>query len=852
MKKTNLLLGLFIFILSFVQVSVAFAHPADLYMHSIYVALTKDGMSVEWEIKPGPILISFIWFEADTNKDEAVSEEEAENWARARAYSFTAMLENTSLPLQVAGLQFPSSRNAFQSGAEYITIYLSAPWPQDRRDSYELVLHNGMEESKSLNWYYISTQNEIKFQTPSQRNSTITLQIFELSGQANVEMPLLTEWDTSMPSLPQQPQGSVTETPEQTPSSLLDFVPSTENTPQKILLALVHQEKFSIPFYIFALGISLVLGALHALTPGHGKTVVAAYLVGSRGTTWHALALGTVVTLTHTGSVFLLGMITLVASQYILPTTLIPVFEVISGLLIFGLGLYLLWQRYQYWRKRRTSGRRNTSRKVSLAPQPQAANMPSGEIRVEMPSAQPNHGHPHSHDHGDGHTHSHEVPESVTWRSLLALGVSGGLVPCPDAIAILLVAIAINRILLGLTLIVSFSLGLAVVLIVIGMLMVNSRRLFDRVGAFERFAPIMPIVSALVVLVLGIALTVGAYARVRDEFNLTGAGASFAATREAQVLYLARGQDQIKQLFMVTIEGGNPVLLNHITDNVLTYALSPDQIKVVYITQTDNLENVIWLVDIPSGERKKLSDCYQAICSRPIWSPDGTYIVYEYHRLSNDRVTAGATLWWMDLVTGDAKPVFQEQLPGANPRLSPDGKWLSYATSEGVRLYGLETGESRVIKSILAPVVDWSPDSQKVLYRDVLLRDNQFITQLFVYELASRTTTQIDPDAEYENLFAAWSPDGEWIAAIRRDLSVPAGDQIWIMRANGSETRVLTHTSNTFHNNLTWSPDGKYLLYDLYQPDLSSLESNLQMIDVESGIITDLDIQGDSPRWRLP
>ena len=74
------------------------------------------------------------------------------------------------------------------------------------------------------------------------------------------------------------------------------------------------------------------------------------------------------------------------------------------------------------------------------------------------------------HDHGDGHVHSHEVPETITWRSLIALGISGGLVPCPDAIAILLVAIAINRIILGLALIISFSLGLAVVLIVIGLL----------------------------------------------------------------------------------------------------------------------------------------------------------------------------------------------------------------------------------------------------------------------------------------------------------------------------------------------------------------------------------------------
>ena len=98
-----------------------------------------------------------------------------------------------------------------------------------------------------------------------------------------------------------------------------------------------------------------MLGAIHALTPGHGKTVVGAYLVSSRGTSWHAVALGTVVTLTHTGSVFLLGIITLVASRYILPTSIIPILEILSGLLIVGLGLYLFRQRFQQWNKTKNS-----------------------------------------------------------------------------------------------------------------------------------------------------------------------------------------------------------------------------------------------------------------------------------------------------------------------------------------------------------------------------------------------------------------------------------------------------------------------------------------------------------------
>jgi ABC-type nickel/cobalt efflux system permease component RcnA len=350
-------------------------------------------------------------------------------------------------------LQFPSNLASFQSGAEYITIYLSAAWPQDPGDAYELALRNGLEEQRSLSWYDLTAQSEVRFQTPQQNNNLITLQIFAPSAQASAQFPLRAEWDTSMPSLPQQPQALVTETADQTTSSLLDFVPKDLNTSQQILLNFVRSEEFSIPFYIFAMGIAVVLGSLHALTPGHGKTVVAAYLVGAHGTAWHAMALGTVVTLTHTGSVFLLGIVTLLASQYILPTTLIPVMEILSGLLILGLGIYLLWQRYKYWRQTKFTAPKKPSRTLLL--KPFTGKLPSGIFQIQKASQhEPSHG--HIHDHGDGHVHSHEVPEAITWRSLVALGISGGLVPCPDAIAILLVAIAINRILLGLALIVSF------------------------------------------------------------------------------------------------------------------------------------------------------------------------------------------------------------------------------------------------------------------------------------------------------------------------------------------------------------------------------------------------------------
>ncbi len=828
------------FLLFFTQARPVFAHPADVYAHSIYVTFTQDALSVKWEIKPGPMLVSYLWFEADADKNDVVSEEEVQVWAKSRASKLTAFLNNSTLPLTLDKVDFPSTRDAFQAGSELITFYLSAPWPEELNNSFDVTLRNGLEEQKSLNWYYLTSEDGIQFQAPQQKNNNITVEVFPSTVQAAEGTKLLSAWDSSMPSLSSWQGGSSQPTVESTPQ------PAPETTPQEVLLNLVREKDTSLTFYLFALGISLVLGALHALTPGHGKTVVAAYLVGSRGTTWHAVVLGTVVTLTHTGSVFLLGIITLAASQYILPTSIIPLLEILSGLLIVGLGLYLLWQRFLYWRKTRISAPAQVEsvRKYSLSPASSTRKKISGVSKVEKPSAD-------LHHHGDGKLHSHGVPEAITWRSLIALGVSGGLVPCPDAIAILLVAVAINRIFLGLALIVFFSLGLAVVLIVIGLLMVNSRRLFDRVSFLDKLAPVMPIVSAIVVLALGFALTWGAFARAKENFNWGGAGSR--SMEEARVIYLLEDEDNIKQLLITNIKKNDPVALNEGSNSVVDFSLSPDESRVAYVVQTADMENKIWLVNIDGTQNEKISECENAICSGLVWSPDGSSVAYEHIGLSGDNATGLPTLWWIDLNTGVDKPLFQEsQLPAANPRWSPDGKWISYATSESVRLYNLENGESRTIHSLLGTSANWSADGERVLFRDVIIQDNQFITQLFIYELSSETITNISPDIGFENILAAWSPDGEWIAVVRRDLSVPRGDQVWVMRADGSEARAVTNTPAVLHGSLNWSPDGSYILYDLYVLDSFPLESGLQVVDVESGEITDLEIKGYNPKWIWP
>ncbi len=236
---------------------------------------------------------------------------------------------------------------------------------------------------------------------------------------------------------------------------------------------------------LFAFLIASVLGAFHALEPGHGKTLVAAYLIGSRGTAKHALLLGLIVTASHTAAVYLLGGIVLYASEYVVPEKLYPWLALASGVMILILGIMLFLRR------------------------------------LRMKDAAHHHHHHSHHDHEHLHhpaqSHAHDLHNAhghfhhhltVSSRELLTLGISGGIVPCPAALVVLLSAVSLHRIGFGLLLIVAFSLGLAAVLIAIGLLIVYAGRamsqLHDNGQLITRW---LPLASSAFIVLFGIGLT---------------------------------------------------------------------------------------------------------------------------------------------------------------------------------------------------------------------------------------------------------------------------------------------------------------------------------------------------------
>ncbi len=238
--------------------------------------------------------------------------------------------------------------------------------------------------------------------------------------------------------------------------------------------ALVEQGDVSLGVLFVSLLIAAFWGAAHALTPGHGKAMVAAYLVGTKGTPRHAFLLGGTVTIAHTAGVFALGFVTLGLSAFIVPEQLYPWLTLVSGLLVVLVGASVLRQRL------RARGRSH------------------GHSH--------DHGHSHPHSHGE-HGHHHHDDEALTSKGILGVGIAAGLLPCPSALVVLLSAIAVHRIGLGLALIVAFSLGLAATITAIGLVAVLARRTFGRLSLDGPLVRSLPVVSAALILVVGLVIT---------------------------------------------------------------------------------------------------------------------------------------------------------------------------------------------------------------------------------------------------------------------------------------------------------------------------------------------------------
>ncbi len=276
---------------------------------------------------------------------------------------------------------------------------------------------------------------------------------------------------------------------------------------------------FSPLAVLIAIIVAAGLGAWHAVTPGHGKTLMAAYLVGSRGTPIHAVGLGLSVAVSHTIGIVVLAMLVVGASSVLAPDVIVRTTPVIAAVSIVAIGGWMLISEARRRRAARASR--------ALVPDPAHAGA---------------HAHPHDHDEGHAHPHDHELhqahedagalagehshggvrhshlpPQGATlsWRGLFVLGLAGGLIPSTSALLILLGSMAAGRPAFGLVLVIAFGLGMAGVMTGVGLAMVFARSRLDRMPArssLGRLASAAPLLASVAVLGLGVVLTWSAVA----------------------------------------------------------------------------------------------------------------------------------------------------------------------------------------------------------------------------------------------------------------------------------------------------------------------------------------------------
>ena len=372
-------------------------------------------------------------------------------FARSVARRLTVELDGRRAPLEVL-----ASRSALRPGAGGLTTLRFEAVYRARGSGSQLELRDRNYESR-LGWREIVVQA---------RNGAELVTSSVPTGSASDELRAYPDRLLSAPLDVTRANATFRPGDSAAPPPALGDAPVAERTSGRFE-SLVAQRDLGLGAIALSLLLAAFWGAAHALTPGHGKAIVAGYLVGSRGKPRHAVALGLIVTVTHTIGVFALGLVTLALSAFIVPERLYPWLTLVSGLLVVGVGASVLRSRIRHRRA-----------------------------------------HAHGHHHHHDHHHHHEL------RGLLGVGVAAGLLPCPSALVVLLSAIALHRIGLGLALILAFSVGLAATITGIGLVAVLARRAFGRLRLDGPFVRALPAVSAALILALGIGLTLNALPEV--------------------------------------------------------------------------------------------------------------------------------------------------------------------------------------------------------------------------------------------------------------------------------------------------------------------------------------------------
>ncbi len=490
----------FYFLLAIFTASVVLGHPMGNFSVSHYAAFDVKGTGTELKYVLDLAEIPTMELLRDWNLERTSPREELERKAAGQARVWAKQLTITS-DGQAVPMQFERAELVISDGAGNLPVMRITSFLKLAAKPGTLEYADGNYPERA-GWKEIVIRSGAgaAIRSASQGSEDHSSALTQYPADPTVAPPqdlrASIEWTAAEPvRVTQRPVIKPIPQPKSAPAAAAPATMTPAAAPPgavvkgDFLSRFLHQRELTLGMILIAILVAFALGAAHALTPGHGKTIVAAYLVGSRGTLKHAAFLGLMVTFTHTVTVFLLGLATLFLFQYVMPEKITQVLGAISGLSIVAIGGWMIYKRAR--------GAAHDHH-----------HHHHHHHHDHDHDHHHHHGHDHHHHHDHDHHHHHHVPDEISWGSLVALGASGGLVPCESALVLLLSAIALGRVGLGLILLLAFSAGLAIVLMGIGVLVLYAKNLIpQRKAGAASFFRWVPVASGAVVVFIGMVMT---------------------------------------------------------------------------------------------------------------------------------------------------------------------------------------------------------------------------------------------------------------------------------------------------------------------------------------------------------
>jgi TolB protein len=333
-------------------------------------------------------------------------------------------------------------------------------------------------------------------------------------------------------------------------------------------------------------------------------------------------------------------------------------------------------------------------------------------------------------------------------------------------------------------------------------------------------------------------------------------------TGQVEALFTATDGNGVEQLYLAAVDlagqsGGAPTALTGIPGGIWDFAVAPDGGQIAFAALEEDGTSDLW-VTAPGAAAEMLVECSDGVCSGAAWSPDGQFVAYSRRNTSelSSGVISPPRLWLVNPATGENSPIFaDDQKLSFEPRWSSDGQYLSYLSPDlgGVGTINLFDGTTQFYETTTGEPGIWRPQRSQLLINVLRQLGDQYVVHLLLIDVSDNSQRNLSGEEMLvEDGSPAWSPDGEWIAFRRKELSGPTatlGKQLWLMRADGSEARALTADPAFDYGQPAWSPDGRYLLFHqlpLKGPDITL---SVWVMEVASGNLWEVARPGQRPVW---